>query len=171
MFFWRITKYNPKYRDAEGSYVIKDEWTSYSDIGKHIRGKEFTYNDYLQVENAYISTIKLFMECNRLKSLKVANLEKYIELDKNDRYISEAMQHNFNYVQEGVDLEVDEVDLVAKLILRERLWCKLESSCMFVHFGWDYYMYIGSENSCINDIQRILNLGLFVEEYVSPYMD
>ena len=35
---YRITKYNPIYRDDEGKYLI-DEWTSYTDIGKKIGDK------------------------------------------------------------------------------------------------------------------------------------
>jgi hypothetical protein len=33
---------------------------------------------------------------------------------------------------------------------------------MFVHFGYDYYMYIGSSSICENAIAIISNSGLFV---------
>ena len=33
MYGWRITKYNPAFRDERGAY-LKDEWTSVSDVGK-----------------------------------------------------------------------------------------------------------------------------------------
>jgi hypothetical protein len=33
MYKYRITKYNPIYRDPEGKYTIED-WTAISDIGK-----------------------------------------------------------------------------------------------------------------------------------------
>ena len=36
--YYRITKYNPEFRDEEGRYIL-DEWTSVTDIGKefHVR--------------------------------------------------------------------------------------------------------------------------------------
>ncbi len=37
-FMWRVTKYNPTFRDENGTY-IKDEWTSFSDIGKKVSRK------------------------------------------------------------------------------------------------------------------------------------
>ncbi|MFL0507599.1 hypothetical protein ACH0B5_17895 [Ureibacillus sp. 179-F W5.1 NHS] len=35
---WRITKYNPAFRDQDGAYM-KDEWISSSDIGQHLMEK------------------------------------------------------------------------------------------------------------------------------------
>jgi hypothetical protein len=39
----------------------------------------------------------------------------------------------------------------------------------FVHFGWDYYMYIGSSVNCPSLIKIAKDNGLFVEEVRSPY--
>jgi len=38
---YRITKYNPMNRDANGAYLL-NEWTSFSDIGKTFDGKTLT---------------------------------------------------------------------------------------------------------------------------------
>ena len=40
---------------------------------------------------------------------------------------------------------------------------------MFVHFGYDYYMYIGSNKRFKGIINTIANTGLFIEEFESPY--
>ena len=42
---------------------------------------------------------------------------------------------------------------------------------MYIHFGYDYYMYIGSSNACDNVRIKIQEEGLFVEEFKSPYGD
>lgn len=168
MLFWRITKYNPKNRDATGSYC-KNEWTSYSDIGTRIDGKDFTYDQYIKTEDAYVTSIILFMKCNNVESLKVINLEKYADLDNSDKHISQAMHKTFDHLRDDIEIEINEVNLVARLILREKLWCKLESKNMFVHFGYDYYMYIGSACLCEQYIKEIQVLGLFVENDMSPY--
>ena len=41
---------------------------------------------------------------------------------------------------------------------------------MYVHFGYDYYMYIGSEKPLEKEIDSINRSGLFVENMVSPYI-
>jgi hypothetical protein len=40
-------------------------------------------------------------------------------------------------------LPLDRIGEIIRRILREEFWCRLEGSKGFVHFGWDYYMYIG----------------------------
>ncbi|WP_422658085.1 FHA domain-containing protein [Paenibacillus sp. EC2-1] len=40
---------------------------------------------------------------------------------------------------------------------------------MYVHFGYDYYMYIGISKECKDAIDSIQASGLFVEECESPY--
>jgi len=45
---------------------------------------------------------------------------------------------------------------VCRLVLREILWCKLESpNGFYIHFGYDYYMYFGSPVSS----QRAIDYG------------
>ena len=65
----------------------------------------------------------------------------------------------------------DEVLKVAKGVLREDFWCKLESESFFIHFGYDFYMYIGAD---IDDekMRKIAEEnGLFAERInESPYL-
>jgi hypothetical protein len=51
MYNWRITKYNPAYRDNAGCY-LKDEWTSISDIGNIYDREVITYETSKKVEDA-----------------------------------------------------------------------------------------------------------------------
>jgi len=60
---------------------------------------------------------------------------------------------------------------VCRLVLREILWCKLESTNGFyIHFGYDYYMYVGSPVSSQRAIDYGKQNGLYVEEMESPYL-
>ena len=74
-------------------------------------------------------------------------------------------------IKDVVSANIIEVDLLTRLILREKLWCMFTSDVMSVRFGWDYYMYIGSINKCEKGIQKIEQQGLFVEECDSSYLD
>ena len=163
MFCWRITKYDPKNRD-NGIY-LKDEWTDYSDIGKIFDGKILKEDEYLKTEGAYINAVLLFMECLNVNELKIVSLEymgkrpQCVEVDK-ITIANNALYHR------------DIIVFIIQSILRNKLWCKLElDHTMYVHFGWDYYMYIGSAKACPSAIKKIEEIGLFVEPFVSPYLE
>ena len=63
-----------------------------------------------------------------------------------------------------------DIPMIVRAILREVAWCKLEGAAMYVHFGYDYYMYIGSKRDLTSkELCRLEKEGLFVEEFISPY--
>lgn len=173
MISWRITKYNPKYRNEEDEYQ-KDEWTSCHDIGKLYDGKEFTVDDYMVVENAYINAVVSIMNGLNIKAITAKYLEKHndnLELHETPLAYTKEMIELFERLQEGDILEIRDVEHLCRLALREQLWCKLENdNNMFIHFGYDYYMYIG----CLSKPEGIISLtqkiGLYIERFESPYL-
>lgn len=172
MFSYRITKYDPKFRNALGHFLNND-WTSISEIGKKFDEKELTFEDYKRIEDAYVQAIMLFMDFLKLSSLKVTYLEKHGKRPSPDIYRSKTMLELYKKIFVGQELDKSEVSDAARLMLRETLWCKLESEDkMFVHFGWDYYMFIGSsEKPTESMIVTIEKSDLFVEEFESPYLE
>ena len=65
----------------------------------------------------------------------------------------------------------EEISEYVRLILRNIIWCKLKAlPKMELHFGHDYYMYIGSSKPCENSRFMIENNGLFIESFKSPYI-
>jgi len=172
-YSWRITKYNPANR-KNGAYV-KGEWTSLSDVGKLYQDGVFSVNEYLQVEKLYVSAVCSIMGALGIESLQVKNLEKDIYDFSSDKFsyiYPEEMQRLYANITEGDSITVEQVEILCKLILREKLWCKLENELsMFAHFGFDYYMYIGASSPCNKEIQTIESWGLFVESQESPYLD
>ena len=64
------------------------------------------------------------------------------------------------------------IESVSRLVLREIIWCRLGAeSDFYIHFGWDYYMYIGAQKTSEKLLRAIGQLGLFIEEMASPYLD
>lgn len=171
MFSYRITKYNPKYRDESGVY-LKDDWTPISDIGNQHDELLLTLEEYKKNEDAYINAIILVMNYLQLTHLEVMWLEKPRKTLSPDIYCSETMSKLFKKISSGMSLDQREISDAARLILREALWCKLEfENKMFVHFADDYYMYIGSFKSLTDSLKNeIEETGLFVEEFESPYL-
>ena len=75
MHCYRITKYDPKYRNSKGHYT-KNEWISVGDIGRIYDSKEFTLSDYLSVEEKYFEAVKNMMDEMKVETLKIKELEK-----------------------------------------------------------------------------------------------
>lgn len=166
MHWLRITKYDPLVRNKEGHYT-KNEWTSYSDIGKTYDGQLFTFEDYIKVEDAYVDAVHSFMDCVGISELKIVDLEnKFDDFDSN---YSEHMIAVLNAVENNQIISTATSDVI-RLLLRENMWCKLEGEGLSVHFGYDYYMFIGSEKECNEQLDKIREEGLFVESFISPYL-
>jgi intein/homing endonuclease len=167
---WRITKYNPTFRDIYGSYQ-KNEWTSISDIGETFDGKRLTTEDYIRTENLYIDAIIDFLKELEISGLKIDGLEKNkVVIEPNNLYTYE-MTILFEAVKNQQFLSIKQVECISRLILREQLWAKLSyRQTIFVHFGYDFYMYIGCEHEYKDVIKKIEKTGLFVEPFESPYI-
>jgi hypothetical protein len=172
---WRVTKYNPKFRDQTGNYTRADEeWYLYSQIGSIYNGVKFSYNDYKKVEDAYVKAILYFMRDARLTMLQVVELDKPKKKLAITKHYSKKMIQAVNSIKEGELVDITAIAYIARWNLRDMnvpYRCILQSKDMFVHFGWDYYMYIGSTYECKNAIVQIEELGLFVEPMKSPYFD
>src|SRR5690349_7280311 len=116
-YCWRITKYNPVFRDEKGTYQ-KDEWTAFSDIGKAYNGEILTFEEYKKIEDAYISTAFGFFSESNTESLKVNSLEK-----NNLPRIKKAQISDIEYAPELVEnglIVSDEIfEDICRLVLRE----------------------------------------------------
>lgn len=154
MHEYRVTKYNPALRGPTGAYS-RNEWTSVKDIGRSFDDAILTLSVYQRVEDAYVSTALAFLTEAGLTSLNVEGLEN--------------TQGQPIACHEGDVLPVERIGDVIGRVLREEFWCRLQNTAGFVHFGWDYYMYIGVPHPCPTAEALALNLGLFVEEFDSPY--
>lgn len=175
MLSYRITKYNPIFRNEKGAYQ-KDEWTDFSDIGKVFEGAELLVDEYMRTESLYISAIHSFMNAVNLSSLNISHLEKERyrlsdnDLKHQDLY-PEKMTGIVKTIQNGSVFGGIDLENFCRLCLRSQLWGVLESpSKMFVHFGYEYYMYIGVSEISEEIIKQIRKSGLFVEPFESPYL-
>jgi hypothetical protein len=175
MLSYRITKYDPVFRNPKGAYQ-KDEWTDFSDIGKVFEGVELLADEYIRIESLYISAIHSFMNAVHVSSLDVFHLEKERyslrdhDLKHMDLYPNE-MTAIVEPIQNGHTLNGNDLESFCRLCLRSQLWGVLEfPSKMFIHFGYEYYMYIGVAEISEQVIEQVRNTGLFVESFESPYL-
>ena len=122
---YRISKYNPLYRCAER--YLKAEWTDYSDIGKMFEDNILTEHEYKIVEQNYIFCLDDIIRLIGVHDLSITALECYDDVPwKNNQSVS-----------------IELLPEIFRDCLRNKCWCKLESQEMYIHFGYDYYVYIG----------------------------
>lgn len=149
---YRVTKYDPKFR-IDGIYTA-DEWTSIFDVGQTFSGREFTMREYEITEQNYINFILKTLSACGIEHLTICQPENYGRLRWRD----------------GQRLDAAGVQAFARDCLRERVWGKLQAKHFFVHFGYDYYMYVG----CMLDGGEIKKIAeencLFCENMPSPYL-
>jgi hypothetical protein len=151
---YRVTKYDPAFRDSRG-YYTREEWTSVGDIGCSFGGVVLTPEKYHRVEDAYVAVALSFLRESGQSSLTVTSLEN------NRKYPIEF--------GEGSALGLEQLGPVIRLVLREKFWCRLEGPVSFLHFGWDYYLYVGVPYPCPESQELAKQRGMFVEELPSPY--
>lgn len=156
MFEFRVTKYDPAYRDRFRIYR-RVEWTSFSDIGREFDRVVLSESEYERVEHAYAATAVAFLREAGVRSLAVAGLEN-----------SGAVPLPF---AEGSELGLAEIGGVIRRMLREEFWCRLEAAGAYVHVGWDFYMYVGVPVECPGAHASARELGLFPEPFRSPYRE
>lgn len=153
MNYYKISKYNP-HNYFNGIYML-DEWTDYSDIGEQFQGKILTEEEYISVENNYISCVEDIVEQVGVAGFFVKSYENY-EDDmkwKENQYIEKNLLHE-----------------IVKACLRNTCWCKLENQNMFIHFGYDFYLYVAFPmEEAIMDKICIKN-SLYCMKQKSPYM-
>ncbi len=148
---YRITKYNPANR-INGVYMA-DEWTSFSDIGKVFGSTILSEDVYLKTEQAYIDACIELIEKAKISKLHIKQAEYYAENVHFPASISSEQ----------------EIRQVITACLREQCWLKLTSKDFFIHFGYDYYMYIGSSLSAESVTETVTQHGLYCEQSPSPY--
>jgi hypothetical protein len=153
MVEYRVTKYDPASRDTRGAYIA-DEWTSVKDVGGEFAGAVLGDDEYRRVERAYVDSALAFLREGGLNSLTVEGLEN-----------SKGVALNFG---EGSVLPAEQIGELIRQILREEFWCRLEGQGGFVHFGWDYYMYIGVPHRCLQAERFAEEVGLYPELFASP---
>lgn len=170
MYYYRVTKYDPKLRDEAGRYM-QDEWTDYSCVGIRINDQICTLREYEAIENLYVNAVMQFVSCGDIDFMECRDIEKNSAIFE-DVDIQASWRAIYDRVVDGVKISKADLPVLLKLLLRNYLWCRLAyDDKMFVHFGNDYYMYVGIEMECRNVVESIERSGLFVEEFKSPYLE
>lgn len=112
-----------------------------------------TLAEYLRVENEYIQFCLNAMKAAGVTGLSVCAPEIYCEGLRLPKRVCDT----------------DSICEIIRRCLREKCWAKLEGTRFFLHFGYDYYLYIGTDvpKPLVETLAKEQNL--YCEYYRSPY--
>lgn len=166
---WRISKYDPALRDTQGHYLAED-WSFFAQIGQLFNGRRLTYEEYVSVENTYVRSALRFLTDAGLRSLKISELALPNTVFSADGGL-QGIRLRPESLHDKAIVGRDQIEDVIKLNLREATWCELqEVDRFYLHFGWDYYLYVGSTSPSSRAIGDTAEDGLYVEVKASPYL-
>ncbi len=153
MNMYRVAKYDLS-GYIDGIYT-RDEWTDYSDIGKVFNGEKLKKERYLAVESNYIQVAQDIFAKSQQKEISIMNLQK-----------------NQAHLLWENNQTVDKTQLaeIIRDCLRNRCWCRLSAEEFYIHFGYDFYMYIGCPLSYKTVTQICNENQLYVTKQESPYL-
>lgn len=152
MHQYRVTKYDPQYR-VNGVYT-RDEWTCFSNVGRSFGGVCFTMSDYERAEQQHIDFLLALADREGAFPLIVNGLE--------DKRAAAPWQ-------EGMRIPRDDFPAIIRDVLRNECWCRLQARDFFIHFGWDYYMYVGCTHTQEAITALAAQYALFADPMESPY--
>ena len=161
---FRVTKYDPTLRDAEGRF-LGDEWTSLTDLPD----TPTAMAAYRRTEDEYIACVRETLSVLAPASLSLVGVEKHssmprvpASLDVESRALraeARALPHTITPSQ---------AEVFVRAALRELMWGKIEGSDgSYIHVGYDYYLYIGAPSG---QLRPMASSPLFWEPMDSPYL-
>lgn len=153
MYMYRIAKYNLS--GYENGVFTRDDWTDYSDIGQVFNGELLTEETYLMVENQYIKVAQCLFANTCQEEISIVNLQKY--------------QSDLPWVNNQA-VGKTQLTEIMRDCFRNKCWCRLHAEDFYIHFGYDFYMYVGCALSH-NEVLKICTENrLYAVEQASPYL-
>lgn len=159
----RVTKYDPADRDAQGSYI----------------GREEAVSDHGPVEAAYLHAVAAFAEDAGVDRLAIREpqiapgfVDFGAEPASEGHGLAGLFPDDLAGYHDGAEVPLAlGLELLRAMLRDNGLWCSLEVEGRFaVHVGWDQYVYVSSSEPCDRAVARTRALGLFPEDIdASPY--
>jgi hypothetical protein len=135
---YRLTKYDPALRDERGAFT-GDDWTAITDIGDTFAGVRLTLPTYLEVEGKHLASLASFIDESSTEKLVADGVEN--------------AEGGFR-VHDGDELTPIEAVEAVRQMLRDEGWCRLvDGDRFYIHVGWDYYFYVGSDAPCEKSVE------------------
>jgi hypothetical protein len=154
-----VTRYDLRSKDAAGTHALRP-WLAMSDVDRTFQGRRLTRTAYLAAESAYLDVLAALLTEAGVRRLRVIALEVH-----GARGRSLPARYRL-----GGYLNVAEAVEFSRRVLREDLWGLLAAPRrVFVHFGYDFLMYVGLARRTPKAAAAATRLGVRLEPMRSPH--
>lgn len=155
---YRLSKYDPRLRDELG-YYTREEWTHFAQVGTIVGKHRVSARQYEKVEQAYLTSIREMLGEGGVVSLQLKRLR-----------IIPAHRVRLAAWSRRRTIPLSLVEKISQLALRDSIEVQLASPRRaYVHFGYDFIVYLGLSCATPAAITAARQRGLFVEKCPSPY--
>jgi hypothetical protein len=165
MHRWRITKYDPRLRNDAGHY-LGDDWIGAAQIGGVFSGTLLTEQEYLRVEHLYVTAALRLWAASGEPALQIKKLETSspFGLPAQGEALSDVGFDGWFPVDDAFITTPQLVAAMVRWCLRDFGWCELVAGTFDITFGYDFYMFVGSNDALDAAREIVATSGLFVED-------
>lgn len=158
-----LSKFPPSQTDDSWTFA-SNGWNSVADIGKEYGTYVLDEHEYYRMEMKYCEAILLICEHFKVNCLRIMRLEKFGFCGEKIAYPQELLSF-YDSLVEGSLIDAENFSNICRLGLRENLWCFLYAQTVHFNLAFDYDYYISIVCEKIPDaiVQKILDLGLYLE--------
>ena len=169
---YRVTKYDPKNRNDKGHYMF-DHWTEISDVGRTLEGELVTPEAYFKEEEDYVKAVIDILNDSNQNYLRLIGFDEKLfksALKENKKEWFHDSSFENILLSEDLKIGIKDIPTIIRLNLRNYIHATLEiKDRYYVHFGYDFYMYVGAPSLSQKTIDKINITNVFIEDSWSPY--
>ncbi|WP_143536053.1 hypothetical protein [Saccharibacillus sp. O23] len=168
MYYIQVKKYSPLTKGQTTKKKIRT-WTSIHDIGNFYHGSKLTQEEYLHIEDKYVTAVNLYLDFKGIDSLEIRVPDKIDEelfaksVQKYPKCYGEDLAEFYYSLSDHAFIQRNFIEYAIRLSLREDIYSQMRRDHLFfVECNYDLYMDIGSDQKDETIIKEIENLGLYV---------
>ena len=167
MIKYRISKYDPEFRNVDGVYM-NDEWTSISDVGKVYNGQIFTMEKYAEIEKNYLRFLESMLGSDKYMILKLecSNIDNLIDIGLFQSQSKLDNKKKIRLPKSITGMTISQVISFIRQCLQEKCWGKVKGDNKVIYVGYEYYLHIDSKKE-IPNIQEIAKTHCLFVEHLS----
>ena len=144
--FFRISKYDPQYRAADGVYT-RDEWTDISVFEDYHQD----WDEYLKIETAYWTWIRELLEQIGIWKVAITNIERHVTEDQGISLLADALSFlDQNPPANAQYVGLDDLEHYYRAALRGAFWFYgVGDDTTHFGFGYESYCYLRTDRDVV----------------------
>lgn len=142
---YSISKYIPDLYDENGCY-LRNEWSSFWDIGRNFYNGVLSEDEYLTIEQQYIDVAVTLARLSGCSYLIINHLEGEIDIrdSLSQRSCNKRLFEAAQNIKQGLRVPISSCSDYLRLCIGEYCWAVFSNSShgFSIDYGYDFYMHV-----------------------------